>query len=236
MHHCPSFRSASARSRCAALPALAACGDIAQSRLQRDRRTGQDIFRRTSRSRSESIANVARNRAHRDRRCAAPAMRRSPTAAPRRSICAPMRRTDNVDGGLSGHALSHKTAARTAAAMTPAARTQAAIELLDEIIAAARGGGAAADTLIARYFKARRYAGAEGPARDPRRSSSAPSAGPGERPAPGGPPCSGLPRTARAARHVRRLAARRRAAGARREPARGGGHRAGLAARAVRSR
>jgi len=41
----------------------------------------------------------------------------------------------------------------------PAARTQAAIELLDEIILAARGGGAAADTLIARYFKARRYAG-----------------------------------------------------------------------------
>jgi 16S rRNA (cytosine967-C5)-methyltransferase len=43
--------------------------------------------------------------------------------------------------------------------VTPAARTQAAIELLDEIILAARGGGAAADTLIARYFKARRYAG-----------------------------------------------------------------------------
>jgi 16S rRNA (cytosine967-C5)-methyltransferase len=43
--------------------------------------------------------------------------------------------------------------------MKPAARTEAAIELLDEIIAAARGGGAAADTLIARYFKDRRYAG-----------------------------------------------------------------------------
>ncbi|HYJ82565.1 MAG TPA: RsmB/NOP family class I SAM-dependent RNA methyltransferase, partial [Allosphingosinicella sp.] len=40
--------------------------------------------------------------------------------------------------------------------MTPAARAQAAIELLDEIVAAARGGGAAADTLIARYFKTRR--------------------------------------------------------------------------------
>ena len=36
--------------------------------------------------------------------------------------------------------------------MTPAARTQAAIELLDAIIGAARSGGAAADTLIARYF------------------------------------------------------------------------------------
>jgi 16S rRNA (cytosine967-C5)-methyltransferase len=43
--------------------------------------------------------------------------------------------------------------------MTPAARVQAAIELLDDIAAAARGGGAAADTLIARYFKSRRYAG-----------------------------------------------------------------------------
>ncbi|MBW4330913.1 RsmB/NOP family class I SAM-dependent RNA methyltransferase [Stakelama sp. CBK3Z-3] len=45
--------------------------------------------------------------------------------------------------------------------MTPAARTQAAIELLDQIIAAARDQGAAADTLIARYFAARRYAGSK---------------------------------------------------------------------------
>ncbi len=45
--------------------------------------------------------------------------------------------------------------------MTPSARVQAAIELLDQIIAAAHGGGAAADTLIARYFKARRYAGSD---------------------------------------------------------------------------
>ena len=43
--------------------------------------------------------------------------------------------------------------------MTPSARAQAAIELLDQIIDAARGGGGAADTLIARYFKERRYAG-----------------------------------------------------------------------------
>ena len=43
--------------------------------------------------------------------------------------------------------------------MTPAARVQAAIELLDEVIEAAKSGGAAADTLIARYFKTRRYAG-----------------------------------------------------------------------------
>src|SRR3546814_15793430 len=45
--------------------------------------------------------------------------------------------------------------------MTPAARVQAAIELLDEIIFAARDGGPAADTLIARYFKTRRYAGSK---------------------------------------------------------------------------
>ncbi|MBB3692525.1 RsmB/NOP family class I SAM-dependent RNA methyltransferase [Sphingomonas sp. BK580] len=45
--------------------------------------------------------------------------------------------------------------------MTPAARTQAAIELLDSIVIAAEQGGAAADTLIARYFAARRYAGSK---------------------------------------------------------------------------
>ncbi|MBN8814807.1 MAG: RsmB/NOP family class I SAM-dependent RNA methyltransferase [Sphingomonas sp.] len=45
--------------------------------------------------------------------------------------------------------------------MTPGARVQAAIELLDAIIAAAREGGAAADTLIARYFAERRYAGSK---------------------------------------------------------------------------
>lgn len=45
--------------------------------------------------------------------------------------------------------------------MTPAARLQAAIELVDEIAAAAREGGAAADVLVARYFKTRRYAGSK---------------------------------------------------------------------------
>jgi 16S rRNA (cytosine967-C5)-methyltransferase len=45
--------------------------------------------------------------------------------------------------------------------MTPAARVQAAIDLLDQIIAAARADGAAADTLIARYFAERRYAGSK---------------------------------------------------------------------------
>lgn len=45
--------------------------------------------------------------------------------------------------------------------MTPAARTQAAIDLLDAIIRAARDGGAAADTLIARWFAERRYAGSK---------------------------------------------------------------------------
>lgn len=43
--------------------------------------------------------------------------------------------------------------------MTPSARIQAAIDLLDAIIASVRDGGPAADTLIARYFKDRRYAG-----------------------------------------------------------------------------
>ena len=45
--------------------------------------------------------------------------------------------------------------------MTPAARVQAAIELLDEIIVAAREAGPAADTIIQRWFKARRYAGSK---------------------------------------------------------------------------
>lgn len=45
--------------------------------------------------------------------------------------------------------------------MTPSARVQAAIDLLDQIIVAAREGGAAADTLIARYFSTRRYAGSK---------------------------------------------------------------------------
>ena len=45
--------------------------------------------------------------------------------------------------------------------MTPAARVQAAIELLDQIIGGARSKGAPADRLIAAYFKARRYAGSK---------------------------------------------------------------------------
>jgi len=45
--------------------------------------------------------------------------------------------------------------------MTPGARLSAAIELLDQVIAGAREGGAAADTLIARYFATRRYAGSK---------------------------------------------------------------------------
>jgi 16S rRNA (cytosine967-C5)-methyltransferase len=43
--------------------------------------------------------------------------------------------------------------------MTPAARLQAAIEILDEVIAAARDDGPPADTIVTRYFKSRRYAG-----------------------------------------------------------------------------
>ncbi|WP_066530960.1 RsmB/NOP family class I SAM-dependent RNA methyltransferase [Erythrobacter sp. CCH5-A1] len=45
--------------------------------------------------------------------------------------------------------------------MTPAARVQAAIELLDQIIPAARSKGSPADRLIADYFRVRRYAGSK---------------------------------------------------------------------------
>ncbi len=45
--------------------------------------------------------------------------------------------------------------------MRPAARVQAAIELLDEIIIAARDNGSAADQLASAFFKARRYAGSK---------------------------------------------------------------------------
>jgi 16S rRNA (cytosine967-C5)-methyltransferase len=45
--------------------------------------------------------------------------------------------------------------------MTPAARVQAAIELLDQIVEGAKSKGAPADRLISAYFKARRYAGSK---------------------------------------------------------------------------
>src|SRR3954466_2727800 len=45
--------------------------------------------------------------------------------------------------------------------MTPAARLQAAIEVLDEVIASARQDGPPADALVTRYFKTRRYAGSK---------------------------------------------------------------------------
>ena len=45
--------------------------------------------------------------------------------------------------------------------MTPAARLQAAIEVLDEVIASARDEGAPADAIVTRYFKTRRYAGSK---------------------------------------------------------------------------
>ncbi|HEX7709709.1 MAG TPA: RsmB/NOP family class I SAM-dependent RNA methyltransferase [Sphingomonadaceae bacterium] len=45
--------------------------------------------------------------------------------------------------------------------MTPAARVQAAIELLDQIIVGARQGGAPADRIVADGFRARRYAGSK---------------------------------------------------------------------------
>jgi 16S rRNA (cytosine967-C5)-methyltransferase len=43
--------------------------------------------------------------------------------------------------------------------MTPAARAQAAIEILEEVIASARSDGPPADALVTAYFKSRRYAG-----------------------------------------------------------------------------
>jgi 16S rRNA (cytosine967-C5)-methyltransferase len=45
--------------------------------------------------------------------------------------------------------------------MTPSARVEAAIEILDEVIASARQDGAPADTIVTRYFKTRRYAGSK---------------------------------------------------------------------------
>ncbi len=45
--------------------------------------------------------------------------------------------------------------------MTPAARVQAAIDLLDAIVAAARGQGASADRIAADWFRARRFIGSK---------------------------------------------------------------------------
>ena len=45
--------------------------------------------------------------------------------------------------------------------MTPTPRTQAGIEILDQVIAAARDDGPPADAIVRLYFKTRRYAGAK---------------------------------------------------------------------------
>jgi len=45
--------------------------------------------------------------------------------------------------------------------MTPAARVQAAIGLLDEIIAAARARGAPADRVLGEWFRTHRFAGSK---------------------------------------------------------------------------
>jgi 16S rRNA (cytosine967-C5)-methyltransferase len=45
--------------------------------------------------------------------------------------------------------------------MTPAARLQAAIDILDEVFDAIRHDGPAADVIVARYFRSRRYAGSK---------------------------------------------------------------------------
>jgi len=46
-------------------------------------------------------------------------------------------------------------------AMTPAARVQAAIEILDQVVTAARDDGPPADAIVSVYFKTRRYAGSK---------------------------------------------------------------------------
>src|SRR5690349_14958028 len=43
--------------------------------------------------------------------------------------------------------------------MTPAARVQAAIEVLDAVIAATQGNGAPADRILSEWFRPRRFAG-----------------------------------------------------------------------------
>ena len=45
--------------------------------------------------------------------------------------------------------------------MTPAARVQAAVEILDMVIDSARSEGPPADAIVTRYFKTRRYAGSK---------------------------------------------------------------------------
>src|SRR5947209_7303951 len=45
--------------------------------------------------------------------------------------------------------------------MTPGARVQAAIEILDEVIASVRADGPPADSIVTHYFKQRRYAGSK---------------------------------------------------------------------------
>lgn len=45
--------------------------------------------------------------------------------------------------------------------MTPAARLQSSIEILDLVIAAAKGGGAPADRILAEWFKGHRFAGSK---------------------------------------------------------------------------
>ena len=62
---------------------------------------------------------------------------------------------------VRGEGCRHSAMTHWRRAHDSAARVQAAIELLDAIIIAARESGAAADTIIARWFKVRRYAGSK---------------------------------------------------------------------------
>src|SRR3954463_3059877 len=83
--------------------------------------------------------------------------------------------------------------------MTPHARVQAAIEVLDEVIASARDDGPPADSIVTRYFKHRRYAGSKDRRavrelvfRAVRRSGEMPAGGPGGVPGGGRPAVLGL--------------------------------------------
>ena len=62
---------------------------------------------------------------------------------------------------MTSRSRARRPTIRRARRMTPAARLQAAIEILDEVIASARDDGPPADTIVTRYFKTRRYAGSK---------------------------------------------------------------------------
>ena len=87
---------------------------------------------------------------HHRRAAAARAVRADHQCGPQRKPCPRRRRSP-----------AKRPITRRARRMTPAARVQAAIEILDEVIASARDDGPPADAIVQRYFKTRRYAGSK---------------------------------------------------------------------------